>query len=588
MFGTRIKTMLLAITTVATIGVAAQTTPRDTIGFDCAINADAFSSLFYANDFIPSLKFNAGKKKYNFFGGFTFYHTEEDKTRHETFIDTDKANRQERRGEIDKTTRRTDYFAGVVLNPTRLQSLALQFDGYGVFPTTATGRFEKCLEVAYAPGQEVEADGKAMQISRDHSDFTNAVAAYSIAFDSIGGRTLSARIDYNRFTGLQGDEILTDFNVPEWIACQGYKDLDHSKSRNYSAAAAFNAPAIGIIHGLDICCNYFFSERTSTYKLNEEVISSRQFERLYRASLGGNIPIGKFSVDARLAGEYIHRTDNIEGDITEPSFRFLPYIKASFNAGKFSAFLSAERTVIRPSLANTDGIVRRNDEMMIVASNSRLHSTVNDLFTAQAFYNHHSLSTSWLIDYSPIVTTYTAVDASTISSTKINFRRTTALTFTYAYNNDIKPWWSLDANIGVSWVRNPGSELQKILWQRFCHIDNKFNLKKWGAIDIVFNYQWHTVAGNVVTASNLSLDIDWTKSLLNDRLQLTVGVRDLLDTEGDLEKFYADNLYYIRDDKPVSRRLHLGIAFKFSTPHKTTPRHLPDVTPIANFDITRL
>ncbi|MBR5744112.1 MAG: hypothetical protein IKX94_02155, partial [Muribaculaceae bacterium] len=69
---------------------------------------------------------------------------------------------------------------------------------------------------------------------------------------------------------------------------------------------------------------------------------------------------------------------------------------------------------------------------------------------------------------------------------------------------------------------------------------------------------------------------------------LTVGVRDLLDTEGDLEKFYADNLYYILDDKPVSRRLHLGIAFKFSTPHKTTPRHLPDVTPIANFDITRL
>lgn len=556
----------------------------DTIGVEGAAGVALLSHPFAQNDFSSTLTINVGTKKLNFYGDATFSHTDADYAQLEESSRLNPATVHVRIGDEEDVNRRFDYRAGMVAGIAPRQALALQAGGYSYFPTTCTATYKKFVgtDISEIPAIDIN---NIVSKQSNHSHFNNFAGAYSLSLDSVGGRTFSARIDLYHLSGQRGVKaVLTNAN--DLLGKPLYTDTDRSNSGNLTASAGFKAPALGAIANFDAHFASMFSERKSTYILNDVVNESRQLERLYRGHISGEYSLGIFTFKPLLAAEYINRTDNIEGSLHEDAFHLLPDIGVEFSHRSVNYALRAARTIQRPSLARTDGLVRQENDMMTLTPNVRLHSSTTDVFSAAASLGKHTFMCSYTIAHSPFVTTYTIDTDGTASSTFINFPRSTLLQASYAFSGKITRWWELNAKANIGWQQIRASVVKSIHWQRGIHITSTFDASKFGSFEIRYNYDSRHIEGNIIHGNNSSLDADWSKSF--GKLNIVVGIRDIFDKTNDLLVFQTKEYFYLLDQKPMSRRLHLGITYNFSTSFKPASRRIADISQLELFDYQRL
>lgn len=579
------KTALLSLALLVALLSAASAYGKersDTIGFEGTLSTDYTTSVFDVNTITPSFSFKAGTPRLTFYGFTEFHHIEDIVEKHEVFENKVNPIGHTRDGEALNINSRTDYLIGAFFSPKPRHRLAMQFDGYSYFPKSR----KEIINTSILLPIDGSIDGTAnYTINKTHSDFYNLAATYTMALDSIGGRTLSLRADINRLSGERGVEMVAEY--PLMFETVKYSDRDKSKCRNTTIGVNFSSPRLGILRDFSSGVSGFFTNRKSTYILNQQLVSSSQSENMLQADVAASIPLGKFSVFTHLSAQFLNKYDNILGDILEPDFQFLPGISLSFDDEKWSIVASAERKLIRPSLAITDGIARRVNEIMFKTSQIRTHSDRHDNFALSAKWTEHSLTASYVIKHSPIVTDYVAVSKKDFAEVMVNFRRATDLRFQYTYDGYITRWWHLSALAAVTWQRNPGSQNKRIRWHYEFNITNSLSLGRLGTLNITGNYGSEHIEGNILYGNDCSVDLDWSKNLLSNRLTIRAGVHDIFKTDNDNFDMASSIMSYsVRVDN-VTRRLWLGATFNFSAGGKPASSRLADITPIHDFDITR-
>ena len=583
-FGVKILSFALAMT-LSWLSPAALSAkePADTFGISGTIAADYATTVFDVNTVTPAFTFTAGNQHFAIYGATKLYHIEDNVDKSE--IIGNKVSRIDitRRGITHKINRRADYLIGAFYTPKPLHRLAVQFNGYRYYPRNIKEQIQTTLKL---PEFGVFNGVARYKTKDDHSDFYDAAAAYSVAFDSIGGRTLSFRADLNHLSGQRGVEMLSGY--VGLLKIVEFEDEDKSRCNDVTIGTDFSAPRLGPFTDFHSGITGFLTERKSTYVIDKDLATSRQKENILQADLAASLPFGKFTANAHLAAQFFNKYDNIEGDIVEPKFQFLPAFSLSYATGKLSLMASAKRTLIRPSLANTDGIVRRANEVMFTNSLVRLHSDRHDDFALTATYGPHTFLTSYTINHSPIVTDYVVVSKDDFAEVQVNFRRSTDTRFQYTFDGDITRWWHLTASATANWQRNPGAWFKRIHWAWTGNLTSHFSIGRLGALDVVADYASDYIAGNILFGSSFNLNIDWSKSLLSDRLMLRVGVHDVFNTDDDSFEMSSKELSYIVSSKSVTRRLWLGVTYNFSSGGKAAPSRLTDITPIPNFDTSRL
>ena len=413
---------------------------------------------------------------------------------------------------------------------------------------------------------------------------TTATLNYIYKLDDIGSM-LKFIGDYNYSSTPSYNHYYDTTLDPTTLQRSNYTYLSDAMSRNHLATATIAlekvlSPKVMLKAGVKYTYNNNGNVADYRYKEGEEwlPIDSKSYDIGYSENIGAayviaSAKLGRWSLVGGLRGEYTNFSDNT-GDIEQSYFKLFPNANISYSLtpkGDYSIVAQYARTITRPSFWALSPNETKISEYMIQRGNPNLKPSYNNSISLTAVLKYKysiTLGVGFKQNAMQQATIADKENPELLIVEQMNFPTISSYMASANLPFQFTKWWSANFNLMGMYLgqRLFIDEPIRYNFMANASVQMSFTLPKEFFIELGGRYMHGIVSGNIRMRDIRNIDISLKKRMLNNKLTLKLGVRNIIPENHCAITEEAEFKRVMIMDQPWHRpTLNFSISYNFNT-----------------------
>lgn len=307
-------------------------------------------------------------------------------------------------------------------------------------------------------------------------------------------------------------------------------------------------------------------------------ITSKSYDIGYSENIGAayviaSANLGRLSIVGGLRGEYTNFSDK-SGNVTQNYFDLFPNANVSYSLtpkGEYSIVAQYARTISRPSFWALSPNEIKISEYMIQRGNPNLKPAYDNTLTVTGVLNYKytiTLGISFKQNAIQQATITDKVNPELLIVEQMNFPTMSNYMISANLPFQFTKWWSANFNLMGMYLgqRVFVDEPVRYNFMGYGTTQMSFTLPKAFYIELSGRYMHGIVSGNIRMRDIRNIDIHLKKRMLNNKLTLKVGVRNIIPEDHCAITEEAEFKRVMIMDQPWHRpTLNFSISYNFNT-----------------------
>lgn len=445
----------------------------------------------------------------------------------------------------------------------------------------------------YLPTKNESYQGEALGMYDTKEHAYNIAASYQWKIDTKGS-FLKALFNYNNLYNAPSSHLTATYdnyaamNMDEW-------DLPEATSKNVTGNLDFKKK-FNKGWGMALGSEYMTTKRNSDLTIVNNLASvdkSSSSHYDYRENITGAYAgltkdfNGKVFVNASLRMENTDlngKSSEADGNVNKNYTDWFPYFFISHTLNnRFSYNLTYTRSINRPSFSQLNNYKSRTSEVMYNQGNPDLQRVLTDNISLGVnFFTAHSLTLSYSRMPDAMVQYFNVENGNTTTASIINFGTNEQVSIDYSFNGNLFPWWQVNAFANAFYIYLPESHNRTHLWSSSTSLQNRFTFKKIGTFSLNFVGWLPTIAGDSYMHGQWTLSTSYSRSWLNERLNIRCGVYNIFHTNKNWAHSLSPVLSYHFRGRWSTQMAYVSLTYNFSTRKNVSRRELENKNEIRN------
>lgn len=531
----------------------------------------------------PNLNLFFGKEKWNIYTGYSFNHGKggsySETTNH--FIQNNIIH--ESSGEYTNKPNSHTYKIGSLWDMNKDHTISVEFNGIANNPGKSLSSYDINLLEDHVLIDRAKSENNYLS----SSDFYNVALYHEWRIDTLNSNLITLA-NYNNKQNHSDNihdsryELLHDKNVFE-------QNISTADANNYSLKSDLRknfANSLSLRAGIQ----YSYSKRKSDLRINNLASSDNANEQwaynegivgtyiglsknIGNVYLYGNVRVEHTYIDGKSGG-----SKTLDKNYTE----IYPYMTINHTLSpKLSYSILYTKYIFRPSFNLMNNYSNRISDVLYDVGNPDLKP--QNTHTGQVALNYGNYSTSFEVNYTPDAITEFFEERDGITyHTNLNYGSVTRIGINNSFSSNIFKWWYTNLYVYGGYEHIPKSYNKKELFRGFINSNNRFSIPVVGDIQLSFNYNSGSINGNAYNKRNYGMDISYSRSFVNNSVNVQLGVSDIFNTRDYRSRNYVPTLEYLFYSKPLSRNFWMRLTYNFNTKEKVNKQRLKNQNSIIN------